>query len=260
MKSILTVILVLLAVFVFAVATSTHKVEIAPVVPKRVVTSTPLPKPTPSASVQPETPQVTVSSPSPTATPETFPKEGFFPEKAHLLKPTTLSGTAGSGSVTITFPAQKEVLVFLSDDHKTVTIQTQNPDLKGTVPIEDTDFVALARENQSKRDAEKVAKEKALLDEIAKIPVSIEYVKNPDNMFLCNLTFKQPLPLPALIDKIVQDKLQTAISQHPDMNILVTAFLGDDVLSEQQYSGSMGYDPKIKQISNVTKRLHFGNP
>jgi len=270
MKSILSVFLVLLTVFIFAVATSKHKEEFAPIAPKKLLSSAPPLKPTPSATVLPKTPEITVpspsptpvpvASPSPTATPDTFPKDSFFPDKAHLLKPTTLSGNLGSGSFSITLPAQKEVWVFLSNDHKTVTVQNKDPDLKGTVPIEDTDFVALARENQSKREAEKVAKEKALLDEISKIPVSVECVKNPDNVLLYNLTFKQPLPQPALVDKIVQDKLQAGISEHPDMNILVTAFFGDDVLNEQQYSGSMSYDPRTKQITNMTKKLHSGSP
>jgi hypothetical protein len=270
MKSILSVFLVLLTVLIFAVATSKHKEEITPIEPKKLMGSSSLEKPTPPATVLPRTPQITVAfptpkpiavaSPSPTASPDTFPKDSFFPDKAHLLKPITLSGTLGSGSVSITLPAQKEVWVFLSDDHKTVTVQTKDPDLKGTVPIDDTDFVALARENQSKREAEKVAKEKVLLDEISKIPVSVECLKNPDNLLLYNLTFKQPLPQPALVDKIVQYKLQAGISEHPDMNILVTAFLGDDVLNEKQYSGSMSYDPRTKQITNMTKKIHSGSP
>ena len=267
MKSILTVIFVLLAVYVFSVGTSSHKNEVVTTVFKRLQNASPSPKPafSPIAPTEPkitasnpaQTP-ATVSTPSPTPTQEVFPKEAYFPDQAHLLKPTTLTGSVGSGSVTVTLSPQTLVWVFVSDDHKTVTIQNQN--LKGAVPIEDTDFVVLARANQSKKEAERIAKEKAFQEEVAKTDVSVESHNDPQ-LVNCMVTFKAPLPRPAVIDQIIKNKLQEEIDKNPDKAILCTAFLGDDTLEyRKQYSGSLAYDPKTKTICNEDEKMHSGVP
>lgn len=81
---------------------------------------------------------------------EAFPKEGSWPDKVHLLKSVTLIGTVGTGNASMTYNQGTEVFAFLSDDHKTVNVQVEQ--LKATVPIEDTDFLALAKVSQAKKE------------------------------------------------------------------------------------------------------------
>lgn len=95
-----------------------------------------------ASAVQPAV--AATSTPAPVQEP--FPKEGSWPTQVHLLKNTQLSGAVGS----IGYNAGTEVFAFLSDDHKTVTVQVEQ--LKATIPIEDTDFLALARINQGKKE------------------------------------------------------------------------------------------------------------
>jgi len=99
---------------------------------------------------------------------EKFPNESYWPQKVHLLKPTSVCGSIGSGSVTLTLPIQSEVLAYVSSDKKTLDIYTKGDhSLKGTIPIQDTDFIAIAIVNQKESQLASMEKEKKRLEELA---------------------------------------------------------------------------------------------
>lgn len=50
--------------------------------------------------------------------------------------------------------------------------------------------------------------------------------------------FYGKVPPPKVVDKIVRESLEHAILIDPTKDILATGFLGNDVLSSSQYSGS----------------------
>jgi len=79
-------------------------------------------------------------------TSQTFPKDSCWPDKVHLTKASTVSATIGSGGIKSTLPVGSEVWAYLAEDNKTITIQTN--DLKGSIPIDDTDFIKLANERK----------------------------------------------------------------------------------------------------------------
>ncbi len=94
-----------------------------------------------------------------------FPNEEYWPDKVHLIKATQVSAAIGAGVVSTTLPVGREVWSKLSQDHKTVAIQTKDPDLKGIIPIEDTDFLSLAIENQEKREKLRLAEQNKMIEE-----------------------------------------------------------------------------------------------
>ena len=150
-----------------------------------------MPAPTPVAAIRPVKPtpasspvgSATVAAISPSPTPEAFPKEGSWPDKVHLMAPVQLSGAVGSGSITMTSPVGTEVFAFLSDDHKTVTVEVNQ--LKGTVPIESTDFLILAKakerlKNEAAINEQKRAVEAVKMQEQATAASDAEYGEKPE--------------------------------------------------------------------------------
>jgi len=60
--------------------------------------------------------------------------------------------------------------------------------------------------------------------------------------------FYEKLPSPTAIDKIVRESLDHAILIDPTKEIFATAFLGDDVLNSNQYSGELIYRADQKKV------------
>jgi hypothetical protein len=64
----------------------------------------------------------------------------------------------------------------------------------------------------------------------------------------CQITFSGELPPPAAVDKIVRDVIEDAARKDPSKDILATAFLGNEVLDDNQYSGELVYKAAEKKI------------
>jgi len=197
MKGCLTIIVSLAIIGIFMAIFGSHKEEPSIQTPTPV-TSKPAPAPI-------ATPQKPVATPSPIAEP--FPKEGCWPDKVHLQAPVQVSGVVGSGSMTMTEPVGEEVFAFLSSDHKTVTIQVDQ--LKGTAPIESTDFVALATarelaefqaaENEQKKAVAELEKQKA-----AAAGAEAEYGEKPE-FYDAGFTKKIPPLVEAFVKRSMGD-------------------------------------------------------
>jgi len=91
---------------------------------------------------------------------ETFPKESCWPDKVHLTKAAKVSVTVGTGCISSILPIGTEVWAFPSEDNHSLTIQTKNPDLKGKVPVEDTDFLQQANTIKAKKEQDELDKNK----------------------------------------------------------------------------------------------------
>ena len=76
--------------------------------------------------------------------------------------------------------------------------------------------------------------------------VTLEDVRGVGRML--NVGFYDKLPLPEAVDKIVRESLELAILVDPTIDILATGFLGDDVLDDTHYSGSLVYHSSTKQV------------
>ena len=107
--------------------------------------------------------EVVQATPDPSPSPRGLPPKECWPAKVHLLKPSVMTGAGGG--VMMTKPVGTEVNAVLSDDLQTVGISLKDPDLSGTVPLQDTDFVKLASEKENQLAEEKAAVEKRLTDE-----------------------------------------------------------------------------------------------
>lgn len=55
---------------------------------------------------------------------------------------------------------------------------------------------------------------------------------------MCEVVFRGKLPSPDTVDKIVREALEKAVEKDPSRDILATAFLGDETLNSNQYSGN----------------------
>ena len=76
--------------------------------------------------------------------------------------------------------------------------------------------------------------------------VTLEDVRGGGRML--NVGFYDKLPLPEAVDKIVRESLEHAILVDPTIDILATGFLGEDVLDDTQYSGSLVYHSSTKKV------------
>lgn len=79
-----------------------------------------------------------------------------------------------------------------------------------------------------------------------KFEVSVEDIRGGGRV--CNITFSGKLPSPATVDKIVRESLEKAVLKDPSKDILATAFVGDDTLTSNQYSGPLVYKAAEKKI------------
>jgi len=63
-----------------------------------------------------------------------------------------------------------------------------------------------------------------------------------------NIGFYGKLPPPNIVDKILRESLSHAILIDPTMDIVATAFLGNDTLNSKQYSGTLIYNASQKKV------------
>jgi hypothetical protein len=99
---------------------------------------------------------------APVPSPQPLPPKECWPAKVHILKPSVMVGAGGG--VRMTKPSGTEVNAVLSNDLQTLGISLKDPDLSGTVPLNDTDFVQLAKEKENQLADEKAAEQKRLTE------------------------------------------------------------------------------------------------
>ncbi|HYX31352.1 MAG TPA: hypothetical protein VE863_22645, partial [Pyrinomonadaceae bacterium] len=68
---------------------------------------------------------------------------------------------------------------------------------------------------------------------------------------MCEVVFSGKLPQPEAVDKIVRQSLEDAARKNPTKDILGAAFLGDENLTDNQYSGMLIYTAATKKIQTV---------
>ena len=86
-------------------------------------------------------------------------------------------------------------------------------------------------------------------------------IKNPGNYeieiresggsLVCEVVFSGELPPPAAVDEIVRRSLEDAARKNPTKDILAAAFLGDENLTDNQYSGMLVYTAATKKIQTI---------
>ena len=65
---------------------------------------------------------------------------------------------------------------------------------------------------------------------------------------ILNVSFYRKLPPPRVVDKILRESLDHAILIDSTVDILAMAFLGNDALNSNQYSGSLVYKAREKKV------------
>ena len=75
----------------------------------------------------------------------------------------------------------------------------------------------------------------------------IQFIES-EGVNLCNVVFYEKLPKPELIDKLVLFSLKACTNVDYSKNIVATAFLKDDALSKNKYSGQLVFVAKDKKI------------
>jgi hypothetical protein len=84
-----------------------------------------------------------------------------------------------------------------------------------------------------------------------KVLFEVQLEDVPSGGLVCHVTFFGTPPPPATVDKIVRDSLQSATLVQPSRDILAMAFLGDDTLNNNQYSGALIYRAAEKRIMTL---------
>jgi hypothetical protein len=64
---------------------------------------------------------------------------------------------------------------------------------------------------------------------------------------ILEVSFYSKLPPPTMVDKILRDSLEQAASIDGTRDILAMAFLGEEVLTDTQYSGELVYRASRKR-------------
>jgi hypothetical protein len=80
--------------------------------------------------------------------------------------------------------------------------------------------------------------------------VTLERVEDTD---LLSVGFYPPLPAPDVVDSIVRQQLELAVTLDPSHDILAVGLAGDDAMNEVQYSGSLIYVARQKKIQTFEK-------
>jgi phosphoribosyl-AMP cyclohydrolase len=79
---------------------------------------------------------------------------------------------------------------------------------------------------------------------------------------ILEISFYAKVPPPKVVDKIVHDSLEQAASFDGTRDILVMAFLGEEALTDTQYSGELDYqasDRKTVTLEEYRKSPHSAN-
>jgi hypothetical protein len=105
-------------------------------------------------------------------------------------------------------------------------------------------FVELPKEVQERfavQQAEKITHEVSLKD----IPGA------PHGDRVLELTFDRDVPQPQVVDKMLRESLEHAVAADGSRDIVAIAFLGDEVLSDTQYSGELMYRAAQRKIMTL---------
>ena len=145
--------------------------------------------------------------------------------------------------------------IALADDFKTiagkeyknVTVSRVEADgivIKGKSGISKVYFVELPKDVQERfavQQAEKINHEVSLKD----IPGA------PHGDRVLFLGFDRDLPQPQAVDKMLRESLEHAVAADGSRDIVAIAFLGDEVLSDTQYSGELMYRAAQRKIMTL---------
>lgn len=73
-------------------------------------------------------------------------------------------------------------------------------------------------------------------------------ISNYEGVQLVNVTFTGQLPSTDVVDKILRNEFEQIVKKHPGQDALGRAYLGDDDLTENQFSGNLVYKVATKKI------------
>lgn len=76
----------------------------------------------------------------------------------------------------------------------------------------------------------------------------IEEQQGPERLRLCNLVFDRDPKSPEFVDQMLRDGIEAAIAEDASRDILAMAFVGDEVMRQNQHSGSLVYRAATKKI------------
>ena len=76
----------------------------------------------------------------------------------------------------------------------------------------------------------------------------MEDLPGAQNTRTLGVAFYRNTPPPSVVDNMVRQALEEAVTIDPTKDIVATAFLGDAALSENQYSGELVFDAHQKKI------------
>jgi len=145
--------------------------------------------------------------------------------------------------------------IALADDFKTiagkeyknVTVSRVEADgivIKGKSGISKVYFVELPKDVQERfavQQGEKIYHEVELKD----VPGS------PHGDRVLFLGFDRDVPQPQVVDKMLRESLEHAVAADGSRDIVAIAFLGDEVLSDTQYSGELMYRAAQRKIMTL---------
>jgi hypothetical protein len=129
-------------------------------------------------------------------------------------------------------------------EYKNVTVSRVEADgivLKSKSGISKVYFVELPKDVQERfavQQAEKINYEVSLKD----IPGA------PHGDRVLELGFDRDVPQPQVVDKMLRESLEHAVAADGSRDIVAIAFLGDEVLSDTQYSGELMYRAAQRKI------------
>ena len=132
-------------------------------------------------------------------------------------------------------------------EYKNVEVSRVEPDgivVKTKSGISKIYFVELPKDVQERfavQQAEKINYEVSLKD----IPGA------PHGDRVLELGFDRDVPQPQVVDKMLRESLEHAVAADGSRDIVAIAFLGDEVLSDTQYSGELMYRAAQRKIMTL---------
>jgi hypothetical protein len=133
-------------------------------------------------------------------------------------------------------------------EYKNVTVSRVEADgivIKGKSGISKVYFVELPKDVQERfavQQAEKINHEVSLRD--------VPGARGGSERIL-ELTFDRDVPQPQVVDKMLRESLEHAVAADGSRDIVAMAFLGDEVLSDTQYSGELMYRAAQRKIMTL---------
>jgi hypothetical protein len=148
--------------------------------------------------------------------------------------------------VCLSLAGAEDFKTIAGKEYKNVTVSRVESDgivIKGKSGISKVYFVELAKDVQERfavQQAENIKHEVSLKD--------FPGVRGGPSERVLELTFDRDLPKPPVVDKILRESLERAVAVDGSRDILAMAFLGDEVLSDKQYSGALVYRAAHRKI------------